>query len=246
MQWIVTSTAGAKTYFTKYMVHQQTPHHVDATPLSTASTYVLLKEIDWNIMIPTNVEKTQTQNVTATYHSHAKVIPDDDDDDAVTFSDYIKTLPEHIQQLLMHIKFVPGGKRMLKHCLENDRILKIGTDGSLNQCKETASFGWLLIGNNNVLVYGAGPVDGVPVVLSSTRAELFGIAAPNKFLFHFMKFHKIKSTNKCINVVDNQAAIARVNQIQCKHSCRCQYWDDVDIVMVIVDCMKASTLWHQL
>ena len=38
----------------------------------------------------------QTQNVTATFHLHAEVIPDDDDD-AATFSDYIKTLPEHIQ-----------------------------------------------------------------------------------------------------------------------------------------------------
>jgi hypothetical protein len=83
--------------------------------------------------------------VTATYHSHAEVIPNDDDN-AATFSDYIKTVPEHIQWWLMHIEFVPGGERMLKHCLENDRILKIGTDGSLNQHKETASFGWLLIG----------------------------------------------------------------------------------------------------
>jgi hypothetical protein len=63
--------------------------------------------------------------VTATYHSHAKAIPDDDDN-AATFSDYIKTLPEHIQWLLMHIEFVPGGERMLKHCLENERIMKIG------------------------------------------------------------------------------------------------------------------------
>jgi hypothetical protein len=165
------------------------------------------------------VENAQTQNMTATYHSHAEVIPDDDDA-AATFCDYIKTLPEHIQQLLMHIVFVPDGEQMLKHCLENGRILKIGTDGSLNQHRETASFVWLLIGNKNVLVRGSRPVDGVPAVLSSTRAELwFGIAAPNEFLFHFMKFHKIESISKCAKVVDNQAAITSVNQIQCKHSC---------------------------
>jgi hypothetical protein len=34
--------------------------------------------------------------------------------------------------------------------------------------KETASFGWVLIGNKNVLIQGAGPVDGVPMVLRST------------------------------------------------------------------------------
>jgi hypothetical protein len=83
----------------------------------------------------------------------------------------------------MHVEVVPGREQMLKHCLVNNMILKIGTDGSVNLRKETASFGWLLIGNKNVLVRGAGPVDGVPAVLSSTRAELFGIAAPNKLLF---------------------------------------------------------------
>jgi hypothetical protein len=61
----------------------------------------------------------------------------------------------------MHVEFVPGGEDMLMHSLKNDKPLKIGTDGSLNLRKETASFGWLLIGNQNVLIRGAGPVDGV-------------------------------------------------------------------------------------
>jgi hypothetical protein len=78
----------------------------------------------------------------------------------------------------MHIEFVPGGEQMLKHCLTNNKILKIGTNGSFNMRIETASFGWLLIGNQTILVQGAGPVDGVPTVTSSTQAELFGIAAP--------------------------------------------------------------------
>jgi hypothetical protein len=75
-------------------------------------------------------------------------------------SKYVMMLPEHIWQLLMHFEFTQGGEQMLKHCLANDRILKIGIDGSLNLWKETASFGGLLIGNKNVLVHGAGPVDG--------------------------------------------------------------------------------------
>jgi hypothetical protein len=92
----------------------------------------------------------------------------------------------------MHIEFIPGGEDMLMHSLKNDKPLKVGTDVSFNLWKETASFGWLLIGNQNVLIHGAGPVDGVPSVLSSTQAELFGIVAPNLLLFHFMKFHQIK------------------------------------------------------
>jgi hypothetical protein len=143
----------------------------------------------------------------------------------------------------MHYEFTPGGERMLKACLEQNMLLKLGTDGSYNMGKEMASFGWVLIGNKNVLIRGAGPVNGVPTVQSSTRVELFGIAAPNEFLSHFMKFHKIESTSKCVKCVDNKAAITRVNQMQHKYSCCCRYSDnDVDIITVIVDQMKESTL----
>jgi hypothetical protein len=69
-------------------------------------------------------------------------------------------------------------------------------------------------------VEGAGPVNRVPMFLSSTRAKLFGIAAPNKFLHHFMKFHQIESTSKVIKVVDNCAAISRINKMQQKGSSR--------------------------
>jgi hypothetical protein len=93
-------------------------------------------------------------------------------------------------------------------------------------------------------VRGAGPVDGIPLVLSSTRAELFGIAAPNLLLSHFMKFYKIESKSKCLKCVYNQAAISRVNRTQHKTSQRRWYSDDVDIVTVIVNTMKELTLRH--
>jgi hypothetical protein len=120
----------------------------------------------------------------------------------------------------MHYEFTPGGERTLKACLKRNMLWKLGTDRSYNMGKETASFGWALIGNKNVLIWGAVPVNGVPLVLSSTRAELFGIAAPNEFLSHFMKFHKIESTTKCVKGVDNKAAITRVNRMQHKYSRR--------------------------
>jgi hypothetical protein len=49
-----------------------------------------------------------------------------------TFDEYIKTLPVYEKLMIMHVEFVPGGEDMLKHCLENNRSLKIGTDGSVN------------------------------------------------------------------------------------------------------------------
>jgi hypothetical protein len=61
-------------------------------------------------------------------------------------------------------------------------------------------------------------VDGIPSVLSSTCAEVFGFVAPNLLLSHFMKFYKIESKSKCLKCVDNQAAISRVNHTQHKTS----------------------------
>jgi hypothetical protein len=209
-----------------------------------ASQYVSLDDVEWNIMIPATVTRTRTRNIVASFHETVEEIQEART--VNTFSEYIATLPQHKRRLLMHYEFTPGGEQILKACLERNMILKLGTDGSYNMGKETASFGWLLIGNQTVLIRGAGPVDGVPTVLSSTRAELFGIAAPNEFLFHFMKFHKIESTSKCVKGVDNKAAISRINRTQHKHSCRRRYSDDVDIVTVIVDHMKESTLRHRL
>ena len=238
-------TVGTATHFTEYTVHQHTRQYVEAVPVATASMYVDLEAVDWNIMIPATVKPTQTQTALATFHSHASVLSEEANT-VTTFKEYLQTIPEHEQCLLMHVKFVPGREDTLKHCLQHDKLLKIGTDGSFNQRKETASFGWLLIGHQNVLVRGAGPVDGIPSVLSSTRAELFGIVAPNLLLSHFMKFYKIESKSKCLKCVDNQAAISRVNRMQHKTSRRRWYSDDVDIVTVIVDTMKESTLRHRL
>jgi hypothetical protein len=93
-------------------------------------------------------------------------------------------------------------------CLKENKKIWAASNGSLDQDKELASFGWHLIGKGNVLVKGAGPVDGVPNTLSSTWAELFGIAAIDKFLHHFCKFHNIESTSQVIKCCDNKVAIA--------------------------------------
>lgn len=68
-----------------------------------------------------------------------------------------------------------------------NKKIRTASDGSLDKDKELVSFGWLLIAKGNVLVEGAGPVDGVPDLLSSTRSELFGIGAVVEFLRQFCK-----------------------------------------------------------
>jgi hypothetical protein len=125
------SMTGSTIQFTEYKVSPRTRHHADATPFVTASMYVSLDDVDWNIMIPANVMRTRIQNVIVTFHLQAKP-PQEASDEVDNFGAYLKTLPDHIQQLLMHIEFVPGGQDILKHCLKNDKPLKIGTDRSLN------------------------------------------------------------------------------------------------------------------
>jgi hypothetical protein len=186
-----------------------------------------------------------TRNITAQFTDTAMVIHEEETE-SVTFNGNVNKLPEHINQLLMHVKFTPGGKRILKACLEKNMILKIGTDGSFFRGNETASIGWVLVGNQNVLAHGAGPVNGIQSLLSSMRAKLFGIAASNELLHHFMIFQEIKSTSKLVKCVNNRAAIAGVNQTQPKYSQQCQYSDDVDIITVIVDGIKHLTLQHRL
>ena len=89
---------------------------------------------------------------------------------------------------------------MPKACLERNMILENGTHGSFFRGNETVSFGLVLMGNQNVLAHGAGPVEGIPLVLCTTRTKLFGIAAQNELLHHFMIFHKIESTSKCVKM----------------------------------------------
>jgi hypothetical protein len=103
---------------------------VDATLTVTASIYVSLEEVDWNIMVPASMTTTQTRNVTATFHLHGEN-SQEEHDDVNTFDEYIKTLPVHEKWMIMHVEFIPGGGDMLKHCLENNRSLKIRTDGSV-------------------------------------------------------------------------------------------------------------------
>ncbi len=80
----------------EYTVSQPTQHHVNSTLFATASTYMSPEDINWNIMIPANVTKTQTRNVVATFHLHAKT-SQDAHDEVGSFGYYLKTLPDHIQ-----------------------------------------------------------------------------------------------------------------------------------------------------
>jgi len=125
-----------------------------------------------------------------------------------SFDEYIQDQKQLTRRLLRQLEFTPGGEQTLKECLRNNKKLRAASDGSLDPELWLASFGWLLIGNGNILVRGSGPIDGIPDLLSSTRAELFGYGGIAKFLHHFCKFYNIDdSMSKVQTWIDNRVAI---------------------------------------
>jgi hypothetical protein len=44
-----------------------------------------------------------------------------------TIEENIMTLPEHIQHLLCTFRVEPGGKCVHRECLQNNRLIKVGT-----------------------------------------------------------------------------------------------------------------------
>jgi hypothetical protein len=76
----------------------------------------------------------------------------------------------------------------------------------------------------------------VPSTLSSTRAELFGIAALNEFLF--IPWSTTTSTQwaKLWNVSTTMQLFLERMKTQGPHSCCLQYSNDIDIVTMFVDC----------
>jgi hypothetical protein len=148
-----------------------------------------------------------------------------------SFEEHVQRLPEMQQRLLLQFEFVPGGERALCECLQSHRKLRLASDGSLDPHRELASFGWLLIGNGNVLVRGSGPVDGVPDLLSSTRAELFGMGACLEMIHQLCSFYSILGCRSQIQIfVDNKAAIKQVNRTRRPVSRKRRICHDLDII----------------
>ena len=143
---IVTSTPVAGNdkahQFIEYITTTSTQHHVAATPIPSVVTYVLLPTVNWNTVIPAMVTFSRSSSVTVTYHEQVtpeRVIPSD----PWTFMEYAETLSNPVHRLFHSIQFTPGGEQVLHECLLNNKILKIGTDGSASPQGEADCILWL-------------------------------------------------------------------------------------------------------
>ena len=100
-----------------------------------------------------------------------------------SFSKYVESLPTVSQRMLSVIIEMLGGSKRLKTVLESKIPVDIqaATDGSLS--KGEGSFGWIVLDSwKQVIFTGAGPVGSHTWYASSTRSELFEMAAILEFL----------------------------------------------------------------
>ena len=227
-----------------YLVHTESRRYLQASLQLTIPSPDPLPDPPtpdhWRTNIPVTVEPIRpspTQIHVSLYHNPCQAtLSPTCPPSPTSFQAYIATLPEITQRLLSQLDFVPGGERTLRECLQHNRKIRTASDGSLDPKAELASFGWQLLGNGNVLVRGAGPVDGVPDLLSSTRAELFGVSAVLEFLFHFCTYSNLlSSSSRVILWVDNRAAITKVHRTQKAGAKRRRMGHDVDIISQITD-----------
>jgi hypothetical protein len=163
--------------------------------------------LDWSSLVPATIIPHKGEGLSVAFHE-LDAPTEELSSKPTDFLEYVDTLPEVSRQLLYHVRFIPGSKRALAECLKENKKICSASDGLLDQDEKLASFSWHLIRKGNVLVEGAGPVDSVLDTLSSTQADLFGIAAIDKLLHHFCKFYNIESTSCVIKCCNNKAAIA--------------------------------------
>ena len=122
----------------------------------------------------------------------------------------ISSLPRPRRRLLSHISLKSSSDKLWEECQKKQK-LTIATDGGLKG--HLGTFGWIISTKaNEVLVEGAGPVDGPYDTANSTRCELGGYAAS---LFFLSLLHSLwGKQHKCTFrwVTDSKAAITNVTK----------------------------------
>lgn len=108
------------------------------------------------------------------------------------FTEYIAQLPEWESDLLRHIEI--SNLTSLKASLESaTETLQIASDGGLRE--DTGSYGVAMGTSTEDLDTNRGRAHGNEELLSSYRAEAYGLLSAILLLRHFVKFYKINPTD---------------------------------------------------
>ena len=105
------------------------------------------------------------------------------------FKTQIDNLPNHRKRLIEDTLIKASVHEIFQACKSRKPLLII-SDGGLKDTHVT--YGWKIVNSSlQTLFAGTGPVDGPTTQSSSTRAELFGLAAPLALLREYCEYHSV-------------------------------------------------------
>ena len=148
-----------------------------------------------------------------------------------TFRAYTKSLPA-TQRRLLQTYTQSADEVTLWRAMRSKKTLTIASDGGLKTHK--GSYGWKIITQDDTVLFtGAGPVDGDYASESSTRSELYGIAAPVLILASLKQYWGISHRARYSWLCDSKSALKQVRQLQYHKTKKRQQPNNVDILSLI-------------
>jgi hypothetical protein len=154
-----------------------------------------------------------------------------------TLLQYTKTLPSTQQRLLQTYQ-QHADDITLWRALRSKHTLTIASDDGLKSHQGT--FGWKSVTQKDIVLFtGAGPVDGDTLSESSTRSELYGIAAPVLLLASLARFWGTKHRARYSWLCDSESALKQVRQLQYHKTCKRQQPNNADILSLLSDQLPA-------
>jgi hypothetical protein len=215
MEWNACIDTNLTTLY--YLNHQKRYAHECMTPTRQGNTCKTTGEATYekppSLSIPAATSHT-TETIGITYRP--SIIANQPPCSPQSWHNYIQSLPTESECLLAMVNETPGATKALTRALgKHHSTLHTATDGSLKHGMGT--FGWKIIdGYLQELFEGAGPVDSITELASSTRSELYGIGAILEFLHRFSKYHQITihSSIRVRILCDSESAITSSTKAQ--------------------------------
>ena len=113
------------------------------------------------------------------------------------------------------------------------------SDGSINHGRAAHAWGLATKKNKKLFLSGSAPVDGIPSVLNSTRAEILGIIACVTFLHWVSEEFGIK--NKTITIYTDSEASIECSKMKNLHSTKYAFHTDIDVILELQKALKTSS-----
>jgi hypothetical protein len=126
-----------------------------------------------------------------------------------TFADYVASLPQWEQDLLVHVKEYVLATPLFEVLQKQNANLLAVSDGGADAALNYGSFGWVLGTDKEILWECKGIARGYP--MTSYRAEGYGRISVLSFLTHYIRFLEIQphDTLRIVSYCDNTSLLGQ-------------------------------------